>query len=675
MRVAVAIAPFYLADEFERLLPTTAAGCIHADLARHGHDVRIHDLRVLVSTRNRWREYLNASQSWVMEAPQLRTMDLLRHKFSAGASEEALLRIDDDARQAILERAIDQCTSPFDYLETYEKVHAAMGQAVDRFASADAVVLTTAIYTNVYSNLLLALLLKRRRPDLPIILGGPSVYQSPRFAKYLAATGAFDAVAMGDAEGILEPFLDAVRRGRDLALVPGLITASQAGRGYLAPPGVDLSSMPPPDYSGFDLARYLPFTLPVHATRGCPFRCRYCSEHRESFAYMPVDQVVRDLRTLQARHRTRFFFFCDSLLNGNREWFWNLCDALNGQDLRWIAYLRLGGREPLTRQQVDRLARAGAFMVRMGVDSLEPSILRDMARPQNVSGILSEMLMLRDAGIQVDANIITGFPGESRETVLATISQLGVVTADSDQRFADGQRKFFQTLAASDYATMPIEQVASVMVNVYPFQVRPGSRMYDAPEQDGIVYRHFDPDTFGYPVPEPIAALVRSIPDAFEGAVPAHEILQRVRVMYRALRQPCDAMARVRAMAINLWLHARCLEPEDTVGPLRRAAVYTDASGRRFLYIAAVGSHLPLRGALAVVVDHLSEKVEATVGDLLAVGHPVGVRNALALLIGASVLPPPRLGRLGVHRPLHVARGEELDEEPTLTNQGSRECC
>jgi hypothetical protein len=45
MQVAVAIAPFYLADEFERLLPTTAIGCIQADLSSRGHDVRVHDLR------------------------------------------------------------------------------------------------------------------------------------------------------------------------------------------------------------------------------------------------------------------------------------------------------------------------------------------------------------------------------------------------------------------------------------------------------------------------------------------------------------------------------------------------------------------------------------------------------------------------------------------------------
>lgn len=673
MRVALTVAPFYLADEFDRLLPTTAMGCIQADLKRHGHDVRIHDLRLLVSTRNRWREYLNAAQSWVMEAPQLRMMDRLRHKFAAGASEEGLLALDDDDRAAILERAVEQCTSPFEYLHTYEAVHAAMGEAVAQFMDAEAVVLTTAIYTNVYSNLLLGMLLKRRRPELPIILGGPSVYQSPRFAKYLAATGAFDAIAMGDAEVILAPFLDAVNRGKDLALVPGLIPARRSVDGYLPAPPVDMTALPPPDFSGLDLGLYLPFTLPVHATRGCPYRCRYCSEHRESFSYMSVEQVMRNVTTLRDQHRTRFFFFCDSLLNGNRRWFRTLCDALAGQDVKWIAYLRLGGREPLTEEEVDRLGRAGAFLVRMGVDSLEPSILRQMTRPQNVTGILREMRMLRERGIHVDANVITGFPGETRETVLATISQLTAITTESDKCFAAGQREVFDTLAATDCAEMPIERVASVMVNVYPFQMRPGSRMYDSPERDGISYRYFAPETFGYDLPEPVADLVRAIPDAFRGDVPAHEILQRVRLIYRALHQPGDAMSRVRVMGIHLWLQAHCLDAHDVVGPLRRPAIYTDAGQQRVLYVAAANRHLPLRGELAAVVDRLMLEGRVTVGELMGLGRPIAIRNALALLITAGVLPPAQLATTARHSAA-APRSDVGDAELHLTDKRT-ECC
>ncbi|MBV8452416.1 MAG: radical SAM protein [Deltaproteobacteria bacterium] len=641
MRIDLVIAPFYLADEFDKLLPTAAIGCIQAELHRCGHEVLIHDLRLGLRVRNHWSEYLNPVQSWVMEAPQLRLMDRLRRKFAAGASLEALLVLEDDDVKAILDLSMDLCTSPFENLETYRAIHRLLGDWVDKFRGSQAVVFTTAIYTNLYSNFLLALLIKRRYPEIPTIIGGPSIYQSPRLARYLATTGAFDALAMGDAEPILDPLLDTLLHGRDLATVPGIIPKGRAKHDFVPIPPTNISQLPPPDFSGLDLSAYLPFTLPIHSARGCPYRCRYCSEHRESFVHMPVAQVIRDIKVLKAKHHTRFFFFCDSLLNGDREWFWELCDALQDCEVRWIAYLRLGGKQPLTQAQVDRMVRAGAFMIRMGVDSVEPLILRDMARPQNVPGILAEIEMIRESGIQVDANLISGFPGESRETVLNTIYQVSQVTRRSDRIFGKAQRSFFQVLADKAYNEMPIELLASVLVNLYPFQVRPGSRMYDAPERDGLVYQYHDPDRFGYPVEEPTASLIRQIPESFQGPVPSHEILQRIRVLNRALHQPCESIPRVRAMAINLWLHAHCLEPEDCVGPLQAPRIFYDDDGNRTLYIAAVAHHLPLTGGLRLVVDHLLQHNRATVGELLELGPPKAVRNAVALLICAGILSSP----------------------------------
>jgi radical SAM superfamily enzyme YgiQ (UPF0313 family) len=642
MRIDVVVAPFYLADELSRLLPCLASALIKADLKRYGHSVRVHDLRTLVSTRNRWREYLNSSRSWVMEAPHLRIIDRLRQKFAAGASIESLIELDEGDRQAIVDLSMDLCTSPIDNLRTFEAVHHLMAEESLRFTGSDVVVLSAAIYTNLYSNVLLAFLIKRRNPHVNIIIGGPSVYQSDRLARYLALCGAFDAVGMGDAEPILQPYLDALQQGRDPANLPGIIAHEKWTNPYINVVPTNLSTLATPDFEDLDLQNYLPFALPVHATRGCPFRCRYCSEHRDRFSYMPIDQVVRDIRTLQTRHRTRLFFFCDSLLNGNPKWFHNLCEALAPLDIRWIAYMRGGGKRPMSRDQVEHIARAGCYLMRMGVDSLEPVILKEMARPQNTVGILQEMRQLMDAGVHVDANLITGFPGESRATVVSTISRVTDLTNASDRQFLSGGQRFFERLIESGYRDMPISEVASIIVNIYPFHVRPGSRTYEEPRQDGLEFEYFDPDRFGYPVEEPVAEVIRQIPDAFQSDVPAHEILQRVRVINRSLGQPAAAISKLREMAVSFWLYAACLEPDDVIGPLGATVVLHDAQGRDVLFVPALDRHLPLVGGLRTVMDRLLAGETETFGALLKAGDPVAVRNATAILIVAGLLPRPR---------------------------------
>lgn len=643
MHVNVVVSPFYLADELSRLMPVLAAGLIKSDLTQRGHDAQVHDLRPLISTRNRWREYLNSSRSWVMEVPHLRVIDRLRHKFASGASVEALVELDEGDRRAIFDLSMDLCTSPIDNLKTFEAVHRLAAEQSRKLLGSDVVVLTAAIYTNLYSDVLLGFLIKRQNPDVHIIIGGPSVYQSENLARYLALCGAFDAVGMGDAEPILGPYLEALDEGRDPSAVAGVITHKGWDAPYLPAPPTDLRDVPTPDFRDLDPMNYLPFALPIHATRGCPYRCRYCSEHRDRFNYMPVEQVVRDIRTLQARHRARLFFFCDSLLNGNRQWFHNLCEELSGLNIRWVSYMRGGSKRTMTADQIAHIARAGCYLMRMGVDSLEPAILKDMARPQNTEGILDEIELLNDAGIHVDANIITGFPGETRDMVGSTISRIRGLTRVSDRRFLKSNKSFFQHLVDSGYREMPVEKLASIMVNIYPFHVRPGSRIYDDPAQDDLTFEFFDPKGFGYPMDDDVVGLIQRIPDSFEGDVAAQEILQRVRVINRSLAQPCTSISTARETAVILWLYATCLEPQDVIGPLEDPQILLDGSNQPVLFVPNINRHLPLIGGLRRVIHHLLAHGQATLGEMAEDGDEQALRNAVSVLIVAGLLPRPRL--------------------------------
>lgn len=639
MRVDVVVSPFYLADQLKRLFPCLAAACIKTELMRHGHSVRVHDLRPLINTKNRWKEYLNCCRSWVMEAPQFRPMDRLRHKFASGASVEALLELSDDDRKTIQDLSLDLCTSPIDNLETYSAVHRVVGDYAPRLLQADVVVLAATVYTNLYANLLLALLLKRLKPQLPVIIGGPSVYQSQHLARYLARTGAFDALALGDAEPILPALLNAFATGRDPCSVPGVIRPGNEA--FTLPAPAEMDELGTPDFLNLDFRHYIPFTLPIHATRGCPFRCRYCSEHRDRFQSMGVEQVARDVKLLRARHGARLFFFCDSLVNADQRWFWELCEALTPLNIRWVSYYRGGRNELLSRDQANRIARAGCYFVRMGVDSLDPSILQAVGRKQDTQGILHDVTVLRDAGIHVDANVITGFPGETRDMVAGMISQMHQLTQPSNQRFQQAVPRFYERLFASGYEDLAIDELAAIMVNILPFHIRPGSQMYETPERDGLQFQYFDPDSFGYPIANEVADAIRLIPDSFTGEIGADEILQRVRVMNRSFGQGCPSLSSMRELAITLWLYASSLDADDTLQPLARFTIVRDQQDRAMLHLPALDRYVPLTGALVGSVQHLEQYGASTLGALIGNGSPQAVRNSVAIMIVGGLLSAP----------------------------------
>lgn len=135
----------------------------------------------------------------------------------------------------------------------------------------------------VYSTLSCAMRIKGRLPECFVLVGGhhPSVLPE----HFLHA--AVDAVCIGEGEGVIQDVVRALDCGRDLTTVPGLCLNTLDGQ--LRTPRraqvEDLDSLPVPrrsfargkdDYY-FHFWRSLAL---VETTRGCPYRCAFCSVWR-----------------------------------------------------------------------------------------------------------------------------------------------------------------------------------------------------------------------------------------------------------------------------------------------------------------------------------------------------------------------------------------------------------
>jgi len=184
----------------------------------------------------------------------------------------------------------------------------------------------TALTTEVYTARDILMAVKNFSEDIFTVIGGhhctlmPVDFQIPQV----------DAIALGEGEFVLPHLVQAVRAGRGLADVPNLIWQNRDGQFVQNPRWIPSSrSMDDIPLPRRDLvAKYrrdyfFLFDKPdssVAGSRGCPFRCNFCSVHEfygGRTRQMSAERVMREVRHADTHHVT--FVDDNFLMNHRRE--------------------------------------------------------------------------------------------------------------------------------------------------------------------------------------------------------------------------------------------------------------------------------------------------------------------------------------------------------------------
>jgi radical SAM superfamily enzyme YgiQ (UPF0313 family) len=261
--------------------------------------------------------------------------------------------------------------------------------------------------------------------SVPLLTGGPH----PTFAseETLAVPGV-TAIVRGEGERAALAFL----RG-DTACA-GLVTAGGdvGAMGELA----DLAALPPPDREIFYACPEFVFERKVighefAASRGCPYRCRYCSNFgflgaygKEFLRRIPVDHVIDEATATLARDpKVAIVGFHDDIFAQDIEWLREFAEKWRTTIKKpfWVN----GHPTLLTKERVTLLKKAGCARVHVGVETGSEALRRAiLGRTMGNDAIVDACERLRYAGIRIVTFIMLGAPGESEETYRATVDLL-----------------------------------------------------------------------------------------------------------------------------------------------------------------------------------------------------------------------------------------------------------
>ena len=267
---------------------------------------------------------------------------------------------------------------------------------------------------------------------LPTVIGGAHATLDPEGC---LADGGFDLVCVGEGEEAVVELADALQAGESaegIASIWGRVRGREF-RNPVRPLLEDLDALPFPDRSIFDISLMAPDQrerITVMASRGCPYRCRYCSNHvqrsrypnREKYVRFRsvdnvLDEVERLARKLEGIDHVRFD---DDILTLRRPWFEEFVEKYPRRiGLPFICNSRV---DLLDEEKIRRLAEAGCKTICMGIESGNPYVRRELlGRRMSDNRILEAFHLCRKYGIGTVSLNMMGFPREDFSMVLDTV--------------------------------------------------------------------------------------------------------------------------------------------------------------------------------------------------------------------------------------------------------------
>lgn len=264
---------------------------------------------------------------------------------------------------------------------------------------------------NIQASLRLAANLRKLLPDACIVFGGPEA--GPRGAELLRAASAVDFVIDGEGE---RAFRDLARwhlygQGSPEA-VSGLIWRDAQGA-VISNPIRPLApeEIPAPMPAGL-IDRNKPLVY-WETSRGCPYRCSFCTSARERLRTLPVERIEADLAVIETLRNKTIKLLDRSFHLGTARTV-QLLERFARTPETLCFHLELNpDRVSPEAIAIFRQAPPGKFQFEIGLQTLEPAVLERIERRMDIPKALAnirELIALKKHHVHLD--LIVGLPEE-----------------------------------------------------------------------------------------------------------------------------------------------------------------------------------------------------------------------------------------------------------------------
>ena len=298
--------------------------------------------------------------------------------------------------------------------------------------------------------------LKAKYPHIPVCWGGVHATLMP---EQTASHPLVDYVVVGDGDFVFCELFERLRDGRPVDDLRGIVFKSSQGdvqsnvgkvelkqlskggnyivlrKNGTADVIRDLDSLPELPYHLLAIDQYRVFhtedgrkSATLNTSRGCPFRCKFCSDpiiNEGRWRGFSSKRVLEKVDHLYRDHGIQMIYFQDDYFPGSKKRFIEVLEGMKNYE-RKVQWSTLGIRadtlSKLTDEQWDLLYDSGCHSLEIGIESGNERVIELVNKAETLDEMRQSNKRLARYPIKVKYTMIVGFPGETEKEVMDTVN-------------------------------------------------------------------------------------------------------------------------------------------------------------------------------------------------------------------------------------------------------------
>ncbi|VVB88597.1 B12 binding domain protein [uncultured archaeon] len=291
----------------------------------------------------------------------------------------------------------------------------------------------TAMTHSIGSAASIANLIKKKQPDIKIILGGVHITSATEetFKKYPAC---FDVAVIGEGESTIVELLQALENGGGLDKVSGLAFLNDGRVVRTKPREIieNIDTLPFPAWHLLpDMHKYYRPSLisagnisssHLVTSRGCPGKCIFCDTTVNGHIVRgySADYVIQMIEILHTKYKINDIQFNDDTFVTLRKRLYDICDRLieKKYHLTWSCDARASD---VTEEGLKLMKAAGCWQIAFGIETGSKRIMDFLQKRVTYEQIHNAVSWAKKAGISTKGFFILGHPTETRESIQETL--------------------------------------------------------------------------------------------------------------------------------------------------------------------------------------------------------------------------------------------------------------